>query len=71
MKTQKLIEEYKSKVLGLDNVIESILLEFKIIRRNGTSAMTIDEWANVKKVADAQRQCYIQFVEDLKTIQDV
>ena len=71
MKTQKLIEEYKSKVLGLDNVIESILLEFKIIRRNGTAAMTIDEWANVKKVADAQRQCYIQFIEDLKTIQDV
>jgi len=70
MKTQKLIKEYESKVLGLDNVIESILLEFKIIRRNGTSAMTIEEWTNVKKVADAQRQCYIQFIEDLKTIQD-
>ena len=70
MKTQKLIEEYKSKVLGLDNVIETILLEFKIIRRNGTSVMTIDEWTNVKKVADAQRQCYIQFIEDLKTTQD-
>ena len=70
MKTQKLIEEYKSKVLGLDNVIETILLEFKIIRRNGTSVMTIDEWTNVKKGADAQRQCYIQFIEDLKTTQD-
>jgi|TARA_R110000824_G_scaffold106610_4_gene251982 hypothetical protein len=68
MKTQKLIEEYKIKVSRLDNLIESILLEFKIIRRNGTSAMTIEEWTNVKKVADAQRQCYIQFIEDLKTI---
>lgn len=70
MKTQKLIEEYKSKVLGLDNVIESILLEFKIIRRDGTSSMTIEEWTNVKKVADAKRQCYIQFIEDIKTTQE-
>ena len=70
MKTQKLIEEYNTKVLGLDNIIESILLEFKIIRRNGTSAMTIDELTNVKEVTDTQRQCYIQFIEDLKTIQD-
>ena len=68
MKTQKLIEEYKIKVSRLDNLIESILLEFKIIERNGSSAMTIEEWTNVKRVADAQRQCYIQFIEDLETI---
>ena len=68
MKVRELIKEYKIKVSGLDNVIETILLEFKIIERNGSSAMTIEEWTNVKRVADAQRQCYIQFIEDLETI---
>jgi hypothetical protein len=68
MKVRELIKEYKIKVSGLDNVIETILLEFKIIERNGSSAMTIEEWTNVKNVTEIKRQCYIQFIEDLETI---
>lgn len=63
---KKLIEEYQLKIKSSDDLIETIMFEIKLIRRGGTSVMNTEEWINLKKVANAQRQCYVQFTKDLE-----
>tara|TARA_R110000851_G_scaffold44245_2_gene108915 strand:- start:4277 stop:4483 length:207 start_codon:yes stop_codon:yes gene_type:complete len=67
MTTQKLIKEYESKVLSLDNVISKII---ELIRkgRKGDTSIDMDDLREEKANANSRRQIYIQFIQDLKTI---
>ena len=69
MKTQKLIKEYESKVLRIDESIAKII---ELIRkgRKGDNSIDMDDLREEKANANSRRQIYIQFIADLKTIQD-
>ena len=69
MKTQKLIEEYESKVLRIDESISKII---ELIRkgRKGDTSIDMDDLREEKANANSRRQIYIQFIADLKTLQD-
>tara|TARA_R110002167_G_scaffold274469_1_gene480539 strand:- start:346 stop:558 length:213 start_codon:yes stop_codon:yes gene_type:complete len=70
MKTQKLIKEYESKVLRIDESIAKII---ELIRkgRKGDTSIDMDDLREEKANANSRRQIYIQFIADLKTLQDV
>jgi|TARA_B110000908_G_C10105763_1_gene380694 hypothetical protein len=69
MKTQKLIKEYESKVLRIDESIAKII---ELIRkgRKGDTSIDMDDLREEKANANSRRQIYIQFIADLKTLQD-
>jgi hypothetical protein len=69
MKTQKLIKEYESKVLKIDESIAKII---ELIRkgRKGDTSIDMDDLREEKANANSRRQIYIQFIADLKTLQD-
>ena len=72
MKTQKLIKEYESKVLLMDTIIDKSTKAIRELRKkpletkdylNETAPFVED-----RKIAEAKRQNYIQFIVDLKTL---
>ena len=69
METQKLIKEYESKVLRIDESIAKII---ELIRkgRKGDTSIDMDDLREEKANANSRRQIYIQFIADLKTLQD-
>lgn len=69
MKAQKLIKEYESKVLRIDESIAKII---ELIRkgRKGDTSIDMDDLREEKANANSRRQIYIQFIADLKNLQD-
>tara|TARA_R110002020_G_C15874565_1_gene738465 strand:+ start:188 stop:415 length:228 start_codon:yes stop_codon:yes gene_type:complete len=72
MKTQKLIKEYEKKVLLMDTIIDK---STKAIRKMRNDAIDTSSYLTMtapfvedRKIAEAKRQNYIQFIVDLKTL---
>lgn len=74
MKAQKLIKEYESKVLLMDKIIDKCT---KVIREMRKYSIDTQDYLNRtlyffedRKIAEAKKQNYIQFIIDLKTLED-
>lgn len=65
---EKLIKEYKEKVIGIDNFIKTINNQLSLIRNKKYSISSKDDLLNQKSGANIQRQILIQVIEDLKDL---
>lgn len=69
---QSLIKEYEIKVLEQDNLIEVATKSIRDIRKKNlpTNDYIIETTPFVtdRKIAETKRQCYIQFIVDIKSI---
>ena len=70
MKTQKLIKEYENKINYLDHAIKTSNEQLRL-RRNDSDKTELDEWLQRRQIQNTKRQSYVQFIIDLKNIQDV
>ena len=70
MKIQKLIKQYESKVLSMDTEIKNNSKAIRdLIKRNLERDIYDYEarfYSVSRKIADVKKQCYIQFIADLK-----
>ena len=69
MKTQKLIKEYENKINLLDHQIKTSNEQVRL-RRNDSDKTELDEWLQRRQIQNTKRQSYVQFIIDLKTLQD-
>jgi hypothetical protein len=69
MNIEKLINQYESKIKLQDKEIESFTEEIRKIRRGENSYLEPNELGYERRIADAKRQAYVQFIEDLKEIE--
>ena len=69
MKTSKLIREYENKVNLLDHQIKTSNEQVRL-RRNDPDKTELDEWLQRRQIQNTKRQSYVQFIVDLKDIQD-
>ena len=69
---QKLIKEYESKVLLMDIVIEKNSKAIRDLKKRNLETEVYDYetrfYGEDRKIAEAKRECYIQFIVDLKTL---
>lgn len=74
MKTEKLIKEYEEKISLEDQVIFNCVSQIRKIRaekhvlkeyRYRTEPIVTD-----RRIAEARRQCYIQFIVDVESLND-
>ena len=66
MTTEKLINECQAKIELCDKQIGKINEDIRSYRNVGTHAP--EYLFEEKKVHNAQRQCYVQFIADLETL---
>lgn len=69
---EKLIKEYEERIENCDSQISRYTNEIRSIRKNGADSYfcTVEELANERKIADAKRQCYVQAIADIKSLED-
>lgn len=74
MKAQKLIQEYENKVLLMDTVIEKNTKAIRSLRKQKLATNDYlhqtSTFVDDRRIAEAKRQSYIQFIVDLKTLED-
>ncbi len=70
-KIRKLISEYESRISDCDIILNKILDQKRKIRKiNITEYLNNEDYVSLQKDwkhYSAQKQCYIQFVSDLKS----
>ena len=68
MTTEKLIAEYQSRVTECDKAIEGLTASIKKARGEKEDESVIADIANERKVEDAKRQAYFQFIKNLEDL---
>lgn len=71
---EKYIKEYEHIIILKDRVIGDITIEIGKIRNKSLNTteynFQTDDLVKDRKIAEAQRQCYYQFIVDLKHIKE-
>lgn len=68
MTKEKLIAEYQIKVSDCDRQIESLNASIRKARTEKESEDVIADIANERKIEDAKRQAYFQFLKNLEDL---
>ena len=70
MKTiKKIIKEYENKINYLDHTIKTSNEQVRL-RRNDSDKTELDEWLQRRQIENTKRQSYVQFIVDLKNLQN-
>ena len=67
---QMLIDEYDAKILICDKKILNTKSLIRAIRKGESSSkyITMEEALNELKVVNTERQCYVQFIYDIESV---
>lgn len=69
---KKLIEEYNSKIEDMDKGILGLTERIKVYRRHNLPSIEYQNktshLVSERKVYEAKRQCYVQFIKDLESL---